>query len=288
VMAGNLRTSPREVQVLPRPAEVGPALIEELLAEAGHSVRLRGVRAEPIGTGQIGETARFHLDYQPGSTTGPATLVGKFASTDPTSLSVAATWSLYEREVRFYQELAGAARIALPTFYGARMDEGGGFVLLLEDCAPARPGDQFTGLAPAVASRAVREAARLHAAYWDRGDDADLAWLDTAARAQPFYTADVFRSAWAGFRDRYGDRLESEHRTVCDALAERYHAYDRALERPRCVTHNDYRPDNMLFDHARLVVVDWQSVALGYGAVDVAYLIGGAIRPRRAARSSPS
>jgi len=206
-------------------------------------------------------------------------VAGQPYQTDPTSLEVAAAWSLYVREVRFYHELAAKARIAVPACYGARMDEAGGFALLLEDLAPAAPGDQFKGLSDRNADRAVREAARLHAAFWEQGEGAGLAWLDTAARGQPFYTADVFRGAWPGFRERYDAMLGDDQRRVCDALAEGYDAYDRPRPRPRCITHNDFRPDNMLFDDNRLVVVDWQSVALGCGAIDVAYLVGGSYAP---------
>lgn len=249
--------------------------MQALLREAGHDVRVASVRAEPVGSGQIGETVRFHVGYA-GASDAPPTLIGKFASTDATSLTVARNWSLYEREVRFYRELAPSARIALPRFYGARIDAAGAFALLLEDLAPARPGDQFAGLSDAHAERAVREAARLHAAFPDAGARADLAWLDTAAHAQPFYTADIFRTAWPAFVDRYAASLTDDHRRVGDALAEGYEVYDRPRATPRCITHNDFRPDNMLFDDSRLVVVDWQSVALGHGAVDVAYLVGGA------------
>ena len=47
---------------------------------------------------------------------------------------------------------------------------------------------------------------------------------------------------------------------------------------PRCLIHNDFRPDNMLFlpeDSARpVVVVDWQTVGVGCGASDIAYYLG--------------
>lgn len=271
-------------QPIPRPQAIDAAWVEGVLRDSGHAVTLTGLSVDPVGSGQIGETVRLRLTHAPGSD-GPATLIGKFASADATSLAVARDWSLYEREVRFYRDLAPSARIALPRFFGGWMDAGGGFVLLLEDLAPARPGDQFAGLSDGDATRAVREAARLHGAFWDQGERPEFAWLDTAAKGQPFYTADIFRAVWPQFRDRYRDRLGDDHVRVCDRLAERYDVYDRPPSRPRCVTHNDYRPDNMLIGADRLVVVDWQSVALGSGTVDLAYLIGGGYAPddRRAA-----
>lgn len=266
-------------RAVPRPETVDAAWIEDLLAAGGSRVKIASLSVERIGTGQLGDTARFRLTYEPGSDPAPTTLIGKFSSTDPTSLEVAASWSLYVREVRFYHELAGKARVAVPACYGAQMDEGGGFALLLEDLAPAAPGDQFKGLSDRNATRAVREAARLHAAFWGQGESADYAWLETEAGAQPFYTPGIFRSAWPAFRERYDAQLSAQQRRVCDALAEGYDVYNRPRRRARCITHNDFRPDNMLFDDERLVVVDWQSVALGSGAVDVAYLIGGGYAP---------
>lgn len=266
-------------RAIPRPEQVDAAWVEALLADAGYRVTITSLDVERIGTGQLGDTARFRLTYAPDSDPAPTALIGKFSSTDPTSLEVAAAWSLYAREVRFYHALAAKARIAVPACYGARMDEAGGFALLLEDLAPAAPGDQFKGLSERNAMRAVREAARLHAAFWGQGEGGQYRWLETEAKAQPFYTPAIFRSAWPAFRERYSDQLSDQQRRVCDALAEGYDIYDRLRPRPRCITHNDFRPDNMLFDDARLVVVDWQSVALGCGAVDVAYLIGGGYAP---------
>lgn len=278
----SIATAPADLvaaRPVPRPEHVDAAWIEKLLAGAGYRVTIASLAVERIGTGQLGDTARFRLTYAPGSDAAPATLIGKFSSTDPTSREVAAAWSLYTREVRFYRELAARARIAVPACYGAQMDAAGGFALLLEDLAPAAPGDQFTGLSDRHAECAVREAARLHAAFWEQGEDDEYRWLDTESRAQPFYTPDIFRSTWPGFRDRYDAVLSDTQRQVCDALAEGYDVYNRPRPRPRCITHNDFRPDNMLFDDERLVIVDWQSVALGCGAVDVAYLIGGGYAP---------
>lgn len=280
--AGALRPDP-----VPRPELASREWLEAMLAEAGLDLRIAEFDVATIGAGQIGETARFTLRYAPGSEQGPATLIGKFASTDATSLSVARAWSLYEREVRFYRELAASARIAVPACYGAQMDAQGGFALLLEDLAPAEPGDQFRGLEEDAALRAVREAARLHAAFWDLGDDPALSWLDTDSGAQPFYGPEVFRSTWPQFRSRYRDRLSDDHRRVCDALFEKFEAYDAPRTRPRCITHNDFRPDNMLLGQDRLTVVDWQSVALGSNAVDVAYLIGGAYSPDARREAEP-
>ncbi|NWK96286.1 hypothetical protein DM806_11560 [Sphingobium lactosutens] len=270
---------------IPRPDAIEPGWLARLL---GPGVDIETVSIMPVGTGQLGDTVRLTPTYAKHSDPGPASIIGKFAAADSDSRAIASAWRLYEREVGFYRQLAARASIAAPACYGSAMDDTGAFALLLEDCAPARTGDQIAGISPPDARHALKQAARLHAAFWGCGEDADLQWLEAGQLAQPFYDATILRSAWPGFRDRYADAMTESMKQVCDRLAERYENYSRMPDRPRCITHNDFRPDNMLFGQdGSLHVVDWQSAALGFNAVDVAYLIGGAFTPqdRRAVES---
>ena len=61
-------------------------------------------RWEPIGTGQVGDSVRFTLEFA--DDPAPLTLAGKFPAADPTSRGTAAMLGLYAKEVRFYRELA--------------------------------------------------------------------------------------------------------------------------------------------------------------------------------------
>ncbi|MCW1382100.1 ecdysteroid 22-kinase family protein [Novosphingobium sp. KCTC 2891] len=268
---------------VPRPHDIDAAWLTDILAGQGHDWDIAGFTMESVGTGQLGDTLRLTLRY--GARQGPETIVGKFAAESQDSRDAAAANNLYAREVGFYRDLAGRARISTAACYGAALADDGSFVLLLEDCAPARTGDQIAGITAAQANASMVEAARLHAAFWDRGDAPELAWLDTGEQgapplSQPFYPAEALRGAWPEFRDRHADNLTAEMIRVCDRFCERYEGYNAAPSRPRCVTHNDYRPDNMLFlGDESLKVVDWQSAALGFNAVDVSYLIGGAFAP---------
>lgn len=271
---------------VPTPQAIDARWLSNVLAERGNDWGITDLRMEPVGTGQLGDTMRIHLQRRSGD--GPETIIGKFAAASQDSREAAASNNLYAREIGFYRELAGAARIATADCHGAVLAQDGTFALLLEDCAPARPGDQIVGIDNGQAHAAVIEAARLHAAFWDVDADAsrDLSWLESGEPeqrplAQPFYPADGIRNSWPGYRDRHAEDLSDEVIALCDRFCERYDGYNAIpANRPRCVTHNDYRPDNMLF-HAdgTLKVVDWQSAALGYAAVDVAYLIGGAFSP---------
>lgn len=285
-----------DLATVPSPQAMDAPWLAGVLAERGHDWDITGLRMEPVGTGQLGDTMRIHLDYGRGSA-GPATIIGKFAAASQDSRDAAASNNLYAREIGFYRELAGTARIATADCFGAALAGDNTFALLLEDCTPARPGDQIAGIARDQALASVAEAARLHAAFWDVDADAtrDLSWLESGepeARplAQPFYPADGMRNSWPGYRDRHADDLSADVIALCDRFCDRYEGYGAMpAGRARCVTHNDYRPDNMLFyADGGLKVVDWQSAALGYAAVDVAYLIGGAFEPDLRREAEPA
>ena len=73
----------------------------------------------------------------------------------------------YEREVRFYKEIAPTVGIRTPRCYHADWDRDSGlFVLLLEDLAPAQQGDQIDGCTLEQAALALDELAKLHAPRW--------------------------------------------------------------------------------------------------------------------------
>ena len=231
-------------------------------------------RWEPIGTGQVGDSVRFTLDFpdEPG-----VTLAGKFAAADPTSRATAAMLGLYAKEVRFYRDLAPQLPIRTPRTFAADMAEDGtSFVLMFEDLGPARGGNQLAGCTLADAREVIRQAAALHAPSWHNPAILDLAWLqpDPAAAAQ---VKALYPRAQAVFRDRYRDALEPEFMALCEALAEHTAATDRTPEKVSLV-HGDFRLDNVLFDikggTEGVAVLDWQTLTIGNGLTDIGYFLG--------------
>ena len=231
-------------------------------------------RWEPIGTGQVGDSVRFTLDFpdEPG-----VTLAGKFAAADPTSRATAAMLGLYAKEVRFYRDLAPQLPIRTPRTFAADMAEDGtSFVLLFEDLGPARGGNQLAGCTIEDARAVIRQAAALHAPSWHNPAILDLAWLqpDPAATAQ---VKALYPRAQAVFRERYRDALEPEFMALCEALAEHTAATDRSPEKVSLV-HGDFRLDNVLFDikggTEGVAVLDWQTLTIGNGLTDIGYFLG--------------
>lgn len=232
-------------------------------------------RWEKIGTGQVGDSVRFTLDFSDGL--GLTTLAGKFAAADPTSRGTAAMLGLYAREVRFYQALAAQLPIRTPKALFSDMDaDGTCFFLLFEDLGPARGGNQIAGCTLADARAVVQQAARLHAPSWHNPAILDLAWLqpdpDAAAQVRALYP-----KAQAVFRERYRDLLEPEYMNLCEELAEIMATNHRTPPRTSLV-HGDFRLDNMMFDiqggAEAVAVLDWQTLAIGTGLTDVAYFLG--------------
>lgn len=266
------------------PAELEPDWFTGLLRERGLDVEVAGVEMEPVGTGQLAETRRFTFRYAgtpaPGA---PASVVGKFTSENATAAETGHTLGIYRSEVMFYRELAAGAGIRTPKVYAADIDDEGRFLLLLEDMAPARAGNQLDGCTPDEVRRGLSEAALLHAAYWDDASLTEREWVYVPEGAQGFYTTELVEQAWAHVRTEYADHLSAEVTDVCTRYVAAHERWNRHRGRPRCLTHNDFRPDNMLFrdgtsgDAARVALVDWQTVSFLEAGMDPAYFLGGAL-----------
>ncbi|OBF55357.1 phosphotransferase [Mycolicibacterium monacense] len=234
-----------------------------------------------IGTGQMSECYRVSLTYADAATAGPESVVLKVAATDVNSRQTGLALGLYEREVRFYTDIApGLPGPVAPCYHAAYNAETGAFDLLLGDAAPAVVGDEIRGATVEQATLALAELGRVHGPLLGNATLADADWLN---RESPMNQV-LLGQLWAGFADRYGDAIAPEHRAVCERLVAVFDAYldaESAADRPHGLIHGDYRLDNMLFGQAGadrpLTVVDWQTVTWGPAFTDVAYFLGCAL-----------
>jgi hypothetical protein len=275
------------------PGAIDAAWLTALLKENGVDAVVDRVAARGIGTGQIGDSVRFDLGYAHAPEDAPTSLVGKFPAAGAESRATGVSLGNYFREVRFYQQLAPTARIRTPRTWFAEVDEAThDFVLIMEDLAPAEPGDQLKGVSLDQARAVIVEAARLHASHWDDAGLDALPWV-SGSKAAPASAAtnDAVAMLWGAFKARYGARLEPEWSKVGDWLAANYVSLATPRPGPRCLTHNDFRPDNMMFATPRggapVTVLDWQSFAYGVGATDVAYFLAGALSRETRRQAEP-
>lgn len=268
------------VAAFPTTAEaITPVWLSSVL---GTSVR--SVEVSAVGTGQMGDSARLSLVYDDPAAPLPATMVVKLPAADPTSRATAVAGRSYEIEVRFYQQLAPHLPVRTARLFHADVEPGtADFVLVLEDLAPARQGDQLAGCSVDQAALAVTEVAKLHAPRWGDPGLAGIEWLDRRHARRALDPLTLMPQLWIGFTDRYGDALDPEVIEVGERFIARLATwYDRRPE-PWSIVHNDYRLDNLLFgDHAGgppIAVVDWQTTSHGPPVADVSYFVGAGLLP---------
>lgn len=262
-----------------RPEDVDPAWIEAQLAAAGllEGAHVTGLDWQSIGTGQVGDTARFTLHYDGPAPHAPRTVAGKFPSGDATSRQTAAAFSLYRKEVLFYQQAAQLIDMRVPRTYAALLDDNMcDFVLLFEDLGPCAAGNQLEGCSLAEAEAAMRQAAALHAPTTDHPVlDAD--WLQPDPKASATLRS-LYPQAQAIFRERYATDLAPELMAVCEALNDNLDLWFDRQPRRRSLLHGDFRLDNMLFGirggAEPVALVDWQTCAVGCGLTDIGYFLG--------------
>jgi hypothetical protein len=239
------------------------------------------VESAPIGTGQVADTLVFRLTYDSTETAAPPSLVAKVAAEDADSRAAALGQRLYEREVRFYQQLRQRTQVAAAAHIYSDIDtETGLFVLLLEDLSPSSSVNQLAGFTVEHARRAVAEAAALHAPLW--GDDSleDSEWLNhTCATGEML--AQLTPALTEAFCDRYSAELDSDTLQRMRRLNAMAPKFWTTRHGPQTVVHGDFRPDNMLFDakggQCPVAIVDWQTADRGNGLIDVAFLLGTAL-----------
>jgi hypothetical protein len=263
-------------QIIERPGDLTAAWLTAAIG-AGP---IADFAVERIGTGQMSECYRIRLHYADARSDGPESVVLKVAATDPVSRQTGSALGLYEREVRFYGDIAPRLAGPIAPCYQAAIDTSTGvFDLLLGDAGPAVVGDEIIGATIEQARLGVVELGRLQGPLFGDTALAEASWLN---RETPLNQA-MIASLYAGFLARYGDQIAPEHRVVCERLVAAFDGYMEAeASRIQGLVHGDYRLDNMLFGTAgadrALTVVDWQTVSRGPALTDLSYFLGCALR----------
>ncbi len=218
---------------------------------------------------------------------------------------------VYEREVRFYQELQPHMPIRTPRCYFSAMDASdpkqairtletlnripmwlvklmlplaafaagrtrSRYVLLMEDIGHFRIGDQVAGCTAAEACQALTAIAKFHAAFYDNQEVMEnYPWaipLDIGAR----FTRILADQTGHLFRDAHSHWMSADNIAMLDWLE--VHGLEllaQVSKLPYTLLHGDYRLDNVCFDEAtdEVVVFDWQMVISGPLGLDLAYFI---------------
>jgi hypothetical protein len=272
------------VSTIPGLDDITPTWLTQRLRHAGFpDVTVERVRSERIGTGQAACCARLHIDYAGNPGGAPATLIAKFQADDALSRSSCVAMGIYRREVEFYRDIAPRLTMSLPRCHYLDVDAAGEFfMILMDDLAPAQPGDQLAGCDIAVARAAVLELVGLQAPTW-----CDEALGQRFMEPPDGFFADmygVYTRMLPAFVERFAPFLAADELAIIQALGDAPSApLFQPVGRPFCLEHRDYRLDNVMIDARgaapRLTVVDWQGMRTGRPLNDVALFLAGGLSP---------
>ena len=263
-------------------SDVTPAWLTGALQAAGHDVEVDSVVATPLGVGigMMSGLQSLALTYSEG--TGPALLVLKMPAENDANRAVADLYHLYERETRFYREVAPKSSAYTPIVYRADID-GNNFVLLMEHLTDYTLGDQVTGCTLEETRGGVAWLARHHASLWGQTEDPAFAFLPEVS---PSYSSEGLMQ---GCAFGWGPMTELFAHVVPEriaALKDRYLAvlpmlFEWMATPPLTVVHGDFRMDNLFFGsqpgQEPLIAVDWQGSLRGRASQDIAYFFSGSL-----------
>ena len=264
---------------IPEVDDLDAELFTDLLRIGGRlpgDVEVTSVELTPLGgaAGMMSQVLRATLTYS-GLTSSPATVIVKSGTSDPHRRFVAEAGKLYQREVNFYQRYADDVPVRAPKGIYADIDlETNDFILILEDVGQLRSVDQVEGVSLADATAAVQAMARWHSRWWG---------ADLEALSEHFFLWNgefnkaaipmVFGSNWDAAKAAYAGRLPPEIVALGDRYVERSGDILDGLMEPNTLVHSDFRADNLLFDGAEPVLLDFQMLSVGCGMFDFAFFV---------------
>lgn len=252
--------------------------LSAVLSTLADGVEVVSIDMSPVGTGQMADCFRLHINYAE-DCSGPSTIIAKIPSLNESSRAASRLTRCYELETRFYSELSELVDVRTPRCYHVSYDStSDNFMLLLEDLAPARQGDQLAGCPLDYALAAVGELTRLHGPLWNSPILDSKPWLSRPTLESTRATASLFQRSYPGFCDRYSDRIDNEIIELGARFVAHADRYFSAAPSTSTVVHRDYRLDNLLFSgsgsQSVVAVVDWQTIGIGPGASDLSYFVG--------------
>lgn len=256
-----------------QPERLTAEWLTRILRSAGRltddqEIRELSVQSIGDGVGMVGRVVRVELGYQDHGLLAPSSLVVKFAHEIEANRAIGMGLRVYEREVTFYNQIAGSVEVPKPACYFAAVEKATGeSVVVLEDMRGYRNGDQLAGVGLAEAKQVIDAVTPLHAAYWgNTGHE----FLQDAMRVDSTWTEPYMRiveGSWRNCIAQFGYCIPAE---VKESLAGYVGGLRRLHglmgERAQTLVHGDPRMDNLMFnngdDGPPVVLLDWQTLMI--------------------------
>ena len=249
--------------------------LADVLSDQG-SLAAADVTTIGQGEGFVGQLGRVRLDWAEARPDAPTSVVVKLPTDDPGGRAVGQMMGLYERESRFYAELADTVPVRVPRCYVNVADpQVDAWALVLEDLAPLVPGDQVAGADFDRAQLVVERLAQLHARFYGKPELDELDWIPTLVGPTTAMIVPMFEESWDDFVGHYGDRVSARVLGWIESFAPTVPAFlESYVDLPTTVTHGDFRLDNMFFgDGDEFAVIDWQMSMRVPGSSDLVYFL---------------
>ena len=294
--------------------EFTPEWLSNSLDAAGvlQGVTVTDLNLQLLGeqVGYNGEVALLEPTYSSADTPAPRTMVLKIPVSSINRIT-GQTMGLYEKEIRFYRDLAPTLRIRTPDHYCSALDQADDpdvilqrlegmnrlpiwtirlimalasrladshprrYALVIEDLSGCRMGNQEDGCSEQDLEQVIKTMARLHAQFWKDDALAKMTWIAPFAATSRFMHMRYLQGIRRYLKEE-ASRLDAHQREVLEWLRSNGIALtERFAEQPPTLLHGDFRLDNIAFDDAKgeVILFDWQTMIAGPAASDLAYFI---------------
>ena len=248
--------------------------------------RLVAFEVKPVGEviGVLGEVVRVFLNYtSPGA--GPATLVIKFAHKNAENRQIANNTKMYEREVRFFNEVANEVRMPMTKCYFAQMDPvTGGNAVVIEDLVGYDVGDQVKGVTLEQVKMVIDAVAPLHARFYDN-------WREKFGHMMTFDSEEYIEGFSPGFFGTWEQSIknfpECFPQELLDAMPRYVAGFKKIMKemgnRKMTFIHGDVKMDNAMFGNGRpgslpVIMIDWQNMMISNPLQDLAWLAASSLK----------
>ena len=260
--------------------EITAGWVEGLLRASGDlepGVSVTGVSVERIGEGVgiLSILQRVTPEYS-GTTSAPASLVVKYPTDDPTQRFTADALSLYVRELEFYKQVAPVSPVRTARCFACSIDSAStDFTVVMEDIGGYTGLNQLEGVTLEQAKAILTDIADFHAYWWDDPRLQDLEnWFMPISN--PVFHA-VLPSMWDGgwqfVQEHVPDMITPLYAEIGAGWSSRIGWMLEEVMTPKTLLHGDFRADNIFFDGARPVLIDFQVSGTGTSVYDVAYFV---------------
>ncbi len=263
--------------------------LNEVLHASGFlkDANIESMTHQPMGVGEgfVSDMARITPRYDREAPHLPKTMIAKFPVSFESANAVAMLFRVYEREIRFYSEVAKQSPIRTPGLIYCEMDlESNRFALFLEDCARYTQIDQIKGLDYERTKQVALMLADFHSHWWDTEELKSLTWMPGPGSPEAMALIDTYRGGWdfSIQSEVFAAALPEGGREAGIKIHEHYPSLiETAADNNLTITHFDFRVDNMFFDSENkenpIIVFDWGSASVYRGIIDLSYFLGGSI-----------